>query len=68
VILRRTDIEALAARLQAGGHRLLPLNLHPGAHPEDEQVTTEVGAVHGLRQRHGFLVATSFGLAIRKAD
>ncbi|WP_237213955.1 hypothetical protein [Falsiroseomonas oryziterrae] len=67
VILRRSDIEALATRLHAAGHRLLPLNLHPGVHPEDEQVTTEVGAVHALRQRHGFLVATSFGLAIRKA-
>jgi len=67
VILRRSDVAALAARLHAAGHRLLPLNLHPGTRPEDSQVTTEVGAVHGLRQRHGFLVATSFGLAIRKA-
>jgi hypothetical protein len=67
VILRRRDIETLARHLHEGGHRLLPLNTHPGADPADEQVTTEPGSTPGHRQRHGFVVSTSFGLAIRKA-
>lgn len=67
VILRRRDIEALAERLAAAGHALLPLNTHPGHAPEDERVTSEPGAMLEHRQRHGVVVSTSFGLAIRKA-
>jgi hypothetical protein len=67
VILRRRDIEALAERLAAAGHALLPLNTHPGHALEDERVTSEPGAMLEHRQRHGVVVSTSFGLAIRKA-
>jgi hypothetical protein len=67
VLLRRRDIEALAARLHAVGHRLLPLTTHPGGDPADERVKSDPGGPPGHRQRHGFAVATGFGLAIRKA-
>jgi hypothetical protein len=67
VLLRRRDIEALAERLMEAGHRLLPLNTHPGADRLDERVRNEQGGTPGHRQRQGNMVATSFGLAIRKA-
>ncbi len=67
VVLRRRDIEDLAERLQADGHRIVCLNTHPGCDPADEVPQTMPAAVPGLRQRHGAIVATSFGLAIRKA-
>jgi hypothetical protein len=67
VVLRRRDIEALAARLAPSGHRLLTFNTHPGLDTADETVKTEAHGPIGHRQRHGFAVATSFGLAIRKA-
>ena len=67
VIVRRRDVEALAARLIAAGHAVLPLNTHPGHAPEDERVKSEPGNTPEHRQRHGLLVSTSFGLAIRKA-
>jgi hypothetical protein len=67
VLVRRRDVEALATRLQAAGHRLLPLNTHPGESPEDEVVHGVLGGPPGHRQRRGMMVGTSFGLAIRKA-
>jgi hypothetical protein len=67
VILRRSDIERLAERLAAGGHRIVGLNTHPGSEAADEKVKTEATGIPGLRQRHGFVVTTSFGLALRKA-
>ena len=67
VVLRRRDIEALAARLAPAGHRLLTFNTHPGLDTADETVKTEAHGAVGHRQRHGFAVVTSFGLAIRKA-
>lgn len=66
-LLRRRDIEALAARLAAEGHSLLPLNTHPGQDLADEQVEGDLSGPPGLRQRRGMMVGTSFGLAIRKA-
>lgn len=65
-VLRRRDIEALAQRLIAKGHSLLPLNTHPGLEIADEHVRNDPMGVPGLRQRNGMLVSTSFGLAIRK--
>ena len=67
VILRRCDIEALAERLGKAGHRILTFNTHPGYDPADERVTTQPATTTGHRQRHGVVVSTSFGLAIRKA-
>jgi hypothetical protein len=67
VLLRRRDIEALAERLVPAGHRLLPFNTHPGTDRGDERVRVEQVGLPGHRQRHGNMVGTSFGLAIRKA-
>lgn len=67
VLLRRRDIEALAQRLAAAGHRLLPLNTHPGCDPGDEHVHNELAGPVGLRQRRGMMVHAAFGIAIRKA-
>jgi hypothetical protein len=67
VLLRRCDIEALAERLAPAGHRILAFNTHPGTDLLDEQVSATPGGTSGHRQRHGVVVATSFGLAIRKA-
>jgi hypothetical protein len=67
LLLRRRDIDLLAQRLHAAGHRLLPLNMHPGCDIADEQVRSEIAGRPGLRQRRGMMVGTSFGLAIRKA-
>jgi SAM-dependent methyltransferase len=65
--LRRCDIEALAARLQAQGHEVLPVNFHPGLHPLDAEVSVNPAGPARAKQRHGALIFTSFGLAIRKA-
>jgi len=67
VILRRQDIETLAGRLDAAGHRILAFNTHPGIDPADEKVTSEVGRTLAHRQRHGVVVSAAFGLAVRKA-
>jgi hypothetical protein len=67
VILRRSDIETLAERLAPAGHRIIGFNTHPGTEQMDEQVSAAPTSTRGHRQRHGVVVATSFGLAIRKA-
>lgn len=66
VLVRRRDIEALAGRLIAAGHHPLPFNTHPGSDRADERVRSEQTGSPGHRQRHGNMVSTSFGLAIRK--
>jgi hypothetical protein len=66
VLLRRRDVEALAERLAASGHEMLPINTHPGLEPADERVRGTIGSSPGLRQRSGMMVSTSFGIAIRK--
>jgi hypothetical protein len=66
-LLRRRDIEELAARLQVQGHEMLPVNFHPGLDPLDGEVATGPDAPPRPKQRIGGLVATSLGLGIRKA-
>jgi len=66
VLVRRKDIEALAERLRAKGHALLPLNTHPGSDVTDERVHGELGGAVGHRQRRGMMVHAAFGIAIRK--
>lgn len=65
-VLRRRDLEALAAQIQAQGHEMLPVNLHPGLDPQDAEVATKPDGPPRPKQRHGVLVVTSFGLALRK--
>ena len=64
--LRRRDLEALAAQIQAQGHEMLPVNFHPGLEPQDAEVATRPDGPARPKQRHGALVITSFGLAMRK--
>ncbi|MGG5807941.1 hypothetical protein [Falsiroseomonas sp. CW058] len=64
-VLRRRDVEALASRLQAQGHEVLPLNLHPGHDPEDEAIDLPPYGLPHLKLFVGRHVATSFGLAVR---
>lgn len=66
-VLRRRDLEALAAQLQTGGHEVLPVNFHPGLEPQDAQVTTRPDAPLRPKQHQHGQVVTSFGLALRKA-
>jgi hypothetical protein len=66
-LMRRRDLEALAAQLQVMGHELLPVNFHPGLLPLDGEVAIGPDAPPRPKQRHGGLVFTSLGLAIRKA-
>ncbi|MBU8542633.1 MULTISPECIES: class I SAM-dependent methyltransferase [Roseomonadaceae] len=65
--LRRRDLEALAAQIQAQGHEMLPVNLHPGLDPLDAEVSVRPDGPPRPKYRHGALILTSFGLALRKA-
>ncbi len=67
VLLRRRDMEALAERLIATGHSVLPLTTHPGTDPLDERVKVDASGIFGHRQRHGEAVSAAFGFAVRKA-
>jgi hypothetical protein len=64
--LRRRDIEALASRLQAEGHEVLPINLHPGHEPEDELIDLPPFGLPHLKLIIGRHILTSFGFAVRK--
>jgi hypothetical protein len=63
---RRRDIEALASRLQAEGHDVLPINLHPGHEPEDELIDQPPFGLPHLKLIIGRHILTSFGFAVRK--
>lgn len=65
VLFRRRDMERLAARLHAAGHRVLPLNFDPGDRPPDLHVDVppfdpEEHLKIALRR----FVTTSFGFAV----
>lgn len=67
VVFRRRDIEALMSRLLAAGHRVWPLNLHPGVGgPADLVVAVEADTIPDLRQQIDGQVATSFGLVVQR--
>lgn len=65
-IFRRRDIEALAGRLQAEGHQVLPINLHPGEDREDEVIDQPPYGLPHLKLIIGRQVITTFGLAVRR--
>ena len=68
VVFRRRDIEALMSRLLAAGHRVWPLNLHPGVgDPADVTVAEHADAVPNLRQEIEGQVVTSFGLVVQRS-
>lgn len=65
-VYRRRDIEALAARLVAAGHRLAPLNFHPGHAELDEVVDIPPYGRPHLKLLLGRFTLTSIGIVIRK--
>jgi SAM-dependent methyltransferase len=76
VLFRRQDMEALAARLAARGHEMLPIDYRPGHRPLDGYVDVppfgahrgEGFALHGvphLRLSVDGFAATSIGIIVR---
>jgi hypothetical protein len=63
---RRRDIEALASRLEAQGHKVLPINMHPGHEKDDEVIDLPPYGLPHLKLIIGRHVLTSFGLVVRK--
>lgn len=66
-LFRKPDIEALAGRLVAAGHRLLPLNFHPGDGLTDQHIDLPPYAMPHLKLQVGRFVTTSIGLIVQKA-
>jgi SAM-dependent methyltransferase len=66
-LFRKRDIEALATRLLAAGHQLLPLNFHPGDREVDAHIDLPPYAMPHLKLEVAGFVTTSIGLIIRKA-
>ncbi|GGC72954.1 hypothetical protein GCM10011504_58030 [Siccirubricoccus deserti] len=66
-LFRKRDIEALATRLSAAGHHLLPLNFHPGDREVDAHIDLPPYAMPHLKLQVAQFVITSIGLIIRKA-
>jgi SAM-dependent methyltransferase len=66
-VYRRRDIESLIVRLIDRGHRVLPLNLHPGLEPLDEVIDIPPFGDPHLKLSLGRFTVTSIGIAVRKA-
>lgn len=66
-IYRKRDIEALASRLLANGHEILPLNFHPGAATMDEYIDLPPYERHPVRLQVAQYAITSIGFAIRRS-
>jgi 2-polyprenyl-3-methyl-5-hydroxy-6-metoxy-1,4-benzoquinol methylase len=67
VLFRRRDLEELERRLSAAGHRVLPLNFHPGREPIDHVVDVPPYRTSPhLRLLIGRYVATSFGIIVQR--
>lgn len=65
-IFRKRDIETLLGRLAAAGHRVWPLNLHPGSSPMDAYIDLPPFSLPHLKLEVGKYVTTSIGLAVQK--
>jgi SAM-dependent methyltransferase len=66
-VYRRRDMEALAARLIAQGHQVLPLNFHPGEEELDEVIDVPPYALPHLKLELQDMTCTSIGFAVRRA-
>jgi SAM-dependent methyltransferase len=66
-VYRRRDMEALAARLIAKGHQVLPLNFHPGEEELDEVIDVPPYALPHLKLELQDMTCTSIGFAVRRA-
>jgi hypothetical protein len=60
-------MEALAARLIAQGHQVLPLNFHPGEEELDEVIDVPPYALPHLKLELQDMTCTSIGFAVRRA-
>ncbi len=76
VIYRLCDMEAICARLAAAGHRVEPLDVHPGVHaldgfvdepPYSDWQSVPIAKVKHLRLNLWGHASTSIALIIRKA-
>lgn len=65
-IYRRRDIEALARRLVAEGHQVMPLNFHPGFDRLDEVIDVPPYSHPHLKLLLGHFTVTSIGIVVRK--
>ena len=65
-LYRKRDFEAVASRLIAAGHHVLPLNFHPGGRTVDQHIDLPPYALPHLKLALAEYVTTSFGLVIRK--
>jgi SAM-dependent methyltransferase len=66
-LFRRRDLEALCAHLSAQGHQVMPLNLHPGHEQTDDVVDLPPHGLPHIKLYIDRFVATSVGIAVRKA-
>lgn len=66
-LYRKRDFEALASRLTAAGHHVLPLNFYPGGMAVDQHIDLPPYALPHLKLALAQYVTTSFGLLVRKA-
>ena len=66
-LLRRRDVESLAARLRAEGHDAAPVNLHPGLADEDSLIDGPPYGLPHLKVAAGAFIVTSLGIIVRKA-
>jgi len=66
-IFRKKDIEELVARLTRAGHRVMPLNFHPGDRELDAHVDAPPWAVPHLKLVLATYTCTSLGLVVFKA-
>lgn len=65
-LFRRQDFERLIERLVAKGHKVSPLNLHPGTSEVDEHIDLPPYALPHLKLEVAGYVTTSFGLIVTK--
>ena len=71
ILYRKCDLESLAARLEADGHQVEPLNFNAGSDPVDFDVYHPGVEVMHTKENHlklgvGKFVTSSFGLIVRK--
>lgn len=65
---RRRDIEGLLDRLAARGHRVWPLNLHPGDAPLDAHIDLPPYSLPHLKLENMGEISTSIGLVVQRGD
>lgn len=65
-LFRKRDIEDLYARLIAAGHKVWPLNLHPGTGPADAHIDLPPYGRPHLKLEVASYVTTSIGLVVEK--